>query len=277
GDGRPGWHIECSTMSVQYLGDTIDIHGGGVDLVFPHHENEVAQSEAATGKPFVRTWMHNGLLTVGGEKMSKSLGNYHTIEDLLAGNHPEVIRYFLIASHYRSPIDFTEDRLQEAQKRLDYFYGLLQRLEEAISEGFAAAGGLAEDLDSGFRTSMEDDFNIPAVLGVLSSVAGRAQKALDDIATGSPSEDEGLTGLGEAIRRTGDILGLFQEDPVAWFKWTPEAKGGGDAEIEALVEARTQARRDRDWKKADQLRDELKVLGIVIEDGPKGTTWRRAR
>ena len=276
GDGRPGWHIECSTMSGKYLGDTIDIHGGGVDLVFPHHENEIAQSEAANGEQFVRTWMHNGLLTVDGEKMSKSLGNYYTIADLLALNHPEVIRYFLIASHYRSPVDFTGERLLEAQKRLDYFYGLLQRLRETRWEA-SAEGALAEELLQGFHASMEDDFNIPAVLGVLSSAAGRAQRALDDIAAGSPGEDEDLTGVDGAIRKIGEVLGLFRMEPADWFKWTPATTGGGDSEIEALVEARTQARKDRDWAEADRLRDELKEMGVVIEDGPEGTTWRRAR
>ena len=293
GEGRPGWHIECSTMSQTYLGETIDIHGGGKDLIFPHHENEIAQSEASTGKPFVRVWMHNGLLSVNREKMSKSLGNYHTIKEVLERCHPEVLRTLFLSTQYRNPLDFTWSLIGEIQKQLDYFYSTLRRIG-AVADPAGDGGPSETDLSAetgddddtptllaGFVQAMDDDFNTAAAMGHLFKSAGRINRALDT-AGESPSHEE--VSLAEAfavdLRKAGDVLGLFHEDPEAWFRWSPPSAARAEGEAEAigtLVEARNAARRQKDWAEADRIRDELDTRGVVLEDGPGGTTWRRKR
>ena len=254
GDGRPGWHIECSAMAIQELGEQFDIHGGGLDLQFPHHENEIAQSEAATDKPFANYWLHVGMLQVNGEKMSKSVGNFFTIEDVLKDHHPEVIRYFLLSSHYRSPLNYSEENLLNAKKAL-------MRLYQAIKEIPAVADN---ELDihwvAQFEEAMNDDFNTPIALSVLFQLSHEVNK------TNSPI-------LATTLKHLAGIMGFLQEDPSTFLQsgFAEDDK----IEIERLIAERIQARADRNWSKADQLRDELLSRGIEIEDGAKGSTWRK--
>jgi cysteinyl-tRNA synthetase len=255
GRGRPGWHIECSAMSEAHLGETFDIHGGGLDLIFPHHENEIAQSVSAHGgKPFVRYWMHNGFVIVEGEKMSKSLGNFRTIRDVLGEAPGEAARYAMLMSHYRDPLDWTSDRLAEARHALDRFY-LALRQETAPA---AAAAPPAPVL-----AALEDDLNTPLALAALHDILSALNKA------GTPEEKRRLVA---ELRAGGALLGLLQQDAEAWLK--------GDAaearDIEALIAQRNAARKSRDFAAADRIRNALAMRGILLEDGPTGTTWRRA-
>ncbi len=264
GAGRPGWHIECSAMSKCCLGETFDIHGGGPDLVFPHHENEIAQSEAATGKKYVNYWMHAGAVRVDGEKMSKSLGNFFTIRDVLAKYHPEVVRFFLLSSHYRSPINYSEENLIEARGGLERFYNALKN--------YAAVPALALDAlaDSTyyarFCEAMDDDFNSREAIAVLYDLVRDLNSASDAV------QAERLAG---ELRALGGILGLVQSDPLAFL----QAGGEGDLSaeaIEALILERAQAKKDKQFARADQIRDELLAKGVVLEDSRQGTSWRRA-
>ena len=280
GDGRPGWHIECSAMSSKYLGETLDIHGGGKDLIFPHHENEIAQSEGARGKTFVRYWMHNGFVNVDDEKMSKSLGNFFTIQEVLERFDPEVIRFFMLTTHYRSPINFSDQALGEAEKRLKYFYEALQRLQAAAGEAEAPAGvsaqagpGPAEaGLLAGFRQMMDDDFNTAAALGKLSEAMRSANEALD-----SRDEEFDAADFLSGVRAIAVVLGLFQRGPADYLeglKLAGAAAGGMDrADVEEMIAARNRARREKDWARADAIRNELLDKGILLKDGPEGTTW----
>ena len=264
GPGRPGWHIECSAMSTCCLGETFDIHGGGPDLKFPHHENEIAQSEAATGKPYVQIWMHAGAVRVDNEKMSKSLGNFFTIRDVLAKYNPEVVRYFLISSHYRSPINYSEENLKQAQQSLERFYTALR--QAAVSAGVKGQFVDAERLEAyrnRFIDAMDDDFNTPEALALLFELVKEINKAPDKSAQ-----------LVDLLKDLAGLLGLLQQSPEAFLQGTA-APGISAEEVEALIAARNAARAAKEWAKADQLRDELIANGILLDDGREGTSWRR--
>ena len=254
GRGRPGWHIECSAMSEAHLGETFDIHGGGLDLIFPHHENEIAQSVCAHGgKPFVRYWLHNAFVIVEGEKMSKSLGNFLTIRDVLAQAPGEAARYAMLMSQYRDPLDWTADRLAEAKHALDRFY-------------LALRGGEAPAVvppSSRVLAALEDDLNTPLALAALHDVLNALNK------TTGPGERAQLKG---ELLAGGALMGLLQQDPEAWLKGAAD----GAQEIETLIAARNVARKKRDFAEADRIRNALAIRGILLEDGPSGTTWRRA-
>ncbi|MEJ2345492.1 MAG: cysteine--tRNA ligase [Gammaproteobacteria bacterium] len=265
GAGRPGWHIECSAMSTHCLGDHFDIHGGGMDLKFPHHENEIAQSEAATGHKFVNVWMHNGFVQVDEEKMSKSLGNFFTVREIIQRYRPEEVRYFILASHYRSPLNYTDDNLDQARGALGRLYTALRGLpgaEAPSDEPYTAA----------FHEAMDDDFNTPEALSVLFRLVHEINRL-------RASQPERAAALGALARRLGGILGLLQSDPAEHLQGEVQAGGDGGglspAAIADLIDQRNRARADKNWVEADRIRDTLKADGVVLEDGPGGTTWRR--
>ena len=263
GKGRPGWHIECSAMSTQCLGNHFDIHGGGMDLIFPHHENEIAQSEGATGEHFVNYWMHAGFVRVDDEKMSKSLGNFFTIREVLQKYPAEVVRYFLLTSHYRSPLNYTEENLQNAQAALTRLYTALRGIESEAVEAVADS-----DWEQRFDVAMEDDFNTPEALSVLFDLVREVNRLNDsgDIATEAHAQ---------LLKILGEILGLLQSDPEQFLKGESGDDGLSDTEIEQLIEARAAARANKDWAESDRIRDLFAEQGIVLEDGASGTTWRR--
>ncbi|HWK53921.1 MAG TPA: cysteine--tRNA ligase [Hyphomicrobiales bacterium] len=263
GFGRPGWHIECSAMSTTCLGHTFDIHGGGSDLMFPHHDNEIAQSEGATGERFVGTWMHNGPVRVDDEKMSKSLGNFFTVREVLAQYPAQVLRYFLLASHYRSAINYSQENLDAAHAALERLYHSLRTLER---EGTAPAADT--DFEVRFHRSMQDDFNTSEALGVLFELAREANRLRDE----DPARAAALAAL---LRQLGGILGLLEGSAEEFLR-----AGGGEvdaAHVEALIARRKQARLARDWNEADRIRDELKALNVVLEDRDGVTSWRIER
>lgn len=284
GLGRPGWHIECSAMSTRCLGHHFDIHGGGMDLQFPHHENEIAQSEGATGETFVNVWMHNGFVRVNEEKMSKSLGNFFTVREILARYRPEVVRFFILNSHYRSPLNYSDEHLDEAQAALTRLYTALRGLtgglnptaapagdgEAAMDENFIAVLFDMPRYESRFRAAMDDDFNTAEAIAVLFDMA----RVVNKLRTGHPA----AAPLAKRLKALGGVLGLLQADPEAFLQGGAEAKAGGldAAAIEALIRQRLDARKNRDWAEADRIRDALKAQDIVLEDGAGGTTWRRA-
>ncbi|SFO81125.1 cysteine--tRNA ligase [Pseudomonas borbori] len=261
GAGRPGWHIECSVMSTCCLGETFDIHGGGPDLVFPHHENEIAQSEAATGKLYANAWMHAGAVRVDGEKMSKSLGNFFTIREVLEKYHPEVVRYLLVSSHYRSPINYSEDSLKEAKGALERFYNALKGLPDA-----APAGG--EVFAERFGAAMDDDFNSPEACAVLFELAREINRLRE-------SDLQAAAGLAARLKELAGVLGVLQLEPEAFLQAGAAGKVDS-AEVEALIAARLQARSEKNWAESDRIRDQLGAMGVVLEDGKGGTTWRLA-
>jgi cysteinyl-tRNA synthetase len=260
GDGRPGWHIECSAMSTCRLGNHFDIHGGGADLQFPHHENEIAQSEGATGEPFVNVWIHNGFVRVNDEKMSKSLGNFFTVRDILQRYRAEEIRYFVLTSHYRSPLNYDDSQLDAARAALTRLYTALRGLPAA-----APAGG--ESARERFAAAMDDDFNTPEALAVLFELARDINRLR--------SEDLGrAAALAAELRSLAGVLGLLGQDPETYLRGDADA-GLADEEIEALIQARAAARKARDFGEADRIRDQLSEAGVQLEDGAGGTTWRR--
>ena len=264
GEGRPGWHIECSAMSTHCLGHHFDIHGGGMDLQFPHHENEIAQSEAATGEKFVNVWMHNGFVRIDDEKMSKSLGNFFTVREILARYAPEVVRYFVLSSHYRSPLNYSDVHLDQARAALEGFYTALRDLEPVMD----ADGG---EFESRFSTVMNDDFNTAEALAVLSEVRHAINKEKNAGATDKANQLAGV------MVRLGRLLGLVQDDPEAWLTAGSSSQDSdiGAAEVDAMIDARDAARAAKDWAEADRLRDALTEMGIILEDGSGTTRWRR--
>ncbi len=262
GRGRPGWHIECSAMATRCLGDHFDIHGGGMDLKFPHHENEIAQSEAATGHHYVNVWMHNGFVNIDDEKMSKSQGNFFTIRDVLKRYQAEVVRYFILTSHYRSPLNYSDEHLDNAKAALDRFYLALRDLP---------AGGecdLRSEFAEKFHHAMCDDFNTPEALAVLFEIVREINSLRDN-------DRQRAARLAALLRHLGGIIGLLQADADSYFKNNKVAGGIDNAAVEALIEKRNVARRNRNWAESDRIRDELQQQGIIIEDSSDGTSWRR--
>ncbi|MBD3671442.1 MAG: cysteine--tRNA ligase [Gammaproteobacteria bacterium] len=258
GQGRPGWHIECSAMSTCCLGNHFDIHGGGLDLQFPHHENEIAQSEGATGESFVNYWMHNGFVRVDDEKMSKSLGNFFTIREVLERYDPEVVRYFILTSHYRSPLNYSDKHLDNAKAALTTLYTALRGCQTGEADK-------DHPQVSRFLAAMDDDFNTPEALAALFELARELNKA-----RGSQNEGD----LAATLLYLGAMLGLLSQDAETFLQ------GGSEGELDAdgindLIQKRLDARKNKDWAEADRIRDDLAAKGIVLEDGPSGTTWRK--
>ncbi|MCA1795079.1 MAG: cysteine--tRNA ligase, partial [Desulfobacteraceae bacterium] len=283
GNGRPGWHIECSAMGHEYLGEGFDIHGGGKDLIFPHHENEIAQSEALFGKQFVKYWIHNGFVDINNEKMSKSLGNFTMIKDVLERYSSEVIRMFLLGKHYRSPIDFSEQSMHEVAMGLDRIYGFLERLEnlDIQAEDNRDGGNGPGSLWQAFSEAMNDDFNSAKGLAAVFETVKKGNKALDQVQ--DRPDDEAKAELGQIrsdITTIAGILGFFQETPSDWFA-AKKDKGMSEMAVdpetvEALIAERTQARKDKKFARADEIRDQLQEMNIILEDGASGTAWRFA-
>ena len=288
GNGRPGWHLECSVMSQRYLGDTFDIHGGGEDLVFPHHENEIAQSEGATGKPLARYWVHNGFVRVNSEKMSKSLGNFFTIRDILKQYHPEVLRFFLLQSHYRSPVDFSDAALNEARQGMDRFYSTLKMIHDLLAAGTERADsageptgkdreliGQLQNLRERFTEAMDDDFNTARAIGCLFDTIRLINMPLSGKKVEvSPAV---LEQTEKTLREIGAVLGLFIEEPDHYLRLDREReavkRGLAIAEIEALIAERRSARDAKEWQRADEIRKDLAVRGVILKDTPTATTW----
>ena len=255
GEGRPGWHIECSAMSCEHLGSTFDIHGGGMDLKFPHHENEIAQACAANGGDFARYWLHNGFVNINAEKMSKSLGNFFTIREVLAKYNPEVLRMFVLGTHYRSPLDFSDSALDAAKAGLDRLYETKRRLVgKSVEEG---------DVTEAFTVALNDDFNTPEALAELFECSRRINKGLND--------DVDISLDIQNFSAMSALLAIVQQDAETWF----QGDSDDSAAIEALIVERAEAKKTRDFARSDAIRDELAAQGIVLEDGASGTTWKR--
>jgi cysteinyl-tRNA synthetase len=282
GPGRPGWHMECSVMSGHFLGSSFDIHGGGEDLLFPHHENERAQSIAANGGGFARYWVHNGFVTVESEKMSKSLGNFLTIRDALQLYHPEVLRLFLLSKHYRTPLDFSKSAVLGLQAGLVRIYRTLQRLAPLVGPDKAKGAGLIPSClsvpDKGsfldqFVEAMDDDLNTANAIALLFEKVKEMNKIMH-----APLDESAKTRLSLDRRDllvASSVLGFLQKEPETFFEaLAASAETADSGEIEKLIEERMAARKNKDWARADALRRQLKDMGIVLEDGPKGTTWR---
>jgi cysteinyl-tRNA synthetase len=283
GPGRPGWHIECSAMSRKHLGDSFDIHGGGADLVFPHHENELAQSEAFTGKPFVKYWVHNGFITLAKEKMSKSLGNFFTIADILEKFEPEAVRLFLLMTHYRHPIEFSDEQLREAEAMLDRYYQSVSRATDFLGVPSKKEKGIADELEKAilsmkekFRESMDDDFNTAGAVGHIYELIRELNRFLDSKPSGEKAREAVRSAL-DALSELGDVLRLFRRTPEQWYAALLELKveGVSRADISSMIEKRDAARKEKDYKESDRIRDELASKGVVLEDKPGGVTaWK---
>ena len=262
GNGRPGWHIECSAMNCKQLGHHFDIHGGGSDLMFPHHENEIAQSTCAHDGPYVNYWMHSGMVMVDREKMSKSLNNFFTVRDVLKHYDAETVRYFLMSGHYRSQLNYGEENLNQARAGLERLYTALRNTDATA----APAGG--EEFEARFREAMDDDFNTPGAYSVLFDIARDVNRL--------KAEDKAAAdGLAARLRQLAGVLGLLEQDPEAFLQSGAQSNDDEVAEIEALIKMRNDARKEKNWAQADIARDKLNELGIILEDGPAGTTWRR--
>jgi cysteinyl-tRNA synthetase len=276
GNGRPGWHIECSAMSTSLLGNYFDLHGGGMDLKFPHHENEIAQSCAACDAPFVRVWMHNGFVRIDDEKMSKSLGNFFTVREVLKTlRDPEVLRFFLLSSHYRGPINYSEAQLTQADETLLGFYRALKDAGGARADAGGAArtdaGGAHAGAAGDFNAAMDDDFNTPEALAAMQGVA----RDLNSAKAGGRHDEAAV--LAASLRHMGQVLGLLQQPPGAYLKRGVGTASISDGDIEALLAARHAARAAKNFAESDRIRDLLTAAGILLEDKPGGTTgWRRA-
>jgi len=257
GKGRPGWHIECSAMSCKHLGTTFDIHGGGMDLKFPHHENEIAQARAANGGGFAKYWLHNGFVNINAEKMSKSLGNFFTIAEVLEKYDPEVLRIFILSTHYRSPLDYSDAALDPAKAGLDRLYETKRRLQ-------GLSGKTSAELPQSFSHAMNDDFNTPEALAQTFEVCRQINKGLD--------KGEDISQLQATFMAMTTFLGILKNNPETWF----QSSDVDVAAIEALIEQRNQAKKAKDYAQADVIRDQLLAQGIVLEDGPEGTRWKQA-
>ena len=292
GEGRPGWHIECSVMSTSILGPTLDIHGGGKDLIFPHHENEIAQAEAATGKPFVRFWLHNGFINIDRQKMSKSLGNFLTVRDILKQFHPETVRLFLLSKHYRSPLDYSDESLGEVQSSIERVYNTLKRIDglcadvdpktaapEDLSGVAAELFEKSRTLSDRFAEAMDDDFNTAKATGLLFDLVRSMNRLLDEITnTATPEQVFVLRYSQTKMIETAGLIGIFQWGWKTFFEATTrkalEEEGLSVEEIEGLIQERNAARKEKDWAKADQVRKILEERGILLQDTPEGTGWR---
>lgn len=287
GRGRPGWHIECSVMSNHYLGKTFDIHGGGKDLIFPHHENEIAQSEAANDAPFARFWIHNGWVTVNGEKMSKSLGNFVTIRDALKRHHPEVLRFFFLSSHYRSDIDYTERGMINARRGLERIYATLAEIDRrtaGVNAEIAPVSDTEKELDStvekmkdNFIEAMCQDFNTALALGYIHEVTRELNRFISGVEMTSSALSV-LSRAGKTLRSLGASIGILQDDPEEFLTSLKELDRSklsiSEEEIERLVAERTEARNRKDWTTADAIRSRLAEMNIQLEDTPQGTVWK---
>ena len=262
GRGRPGWHIECSAMSTAALGNHFDIHGGGLDLQFPHHENEIAQSEGATGEKFVNVWMHNGFVRVDDEKMSKSLGNFFTIREVLKKYDAEVVRYFILASHYRSPLNYGDESLDSAKSALTRLYTALKDLPNASAPS-------ATDSEQKFSAALSDDFNTPVAVAVLFDLAHEINK-VRAVNLSQAAE------YGALLKKLGGILGILQRRPEEYLRAGDSRTGLSDSAIEALIASRQLARQNKNFAESDRIRDQLKTAGVILEDSAGGTGWRRA-
>ncbi|PLY01462.1 MAG: cysteine--tRNA ligase [Desulfuromonas sp.] len=292
GPGRPGWHIECSAMSMKFLGETFDIHGGGKDLVFPHHENEIAQSEAVNDKPFAKYWLHNGFVNVNAEKMSKSLGNFFTIREILEKFDPEVVRFFILQAHYRSPIDFSDQNLKEAGAGLSRIYESLEAAEkllaaldeipenaEGLKGNHAELAALVTGIEGRFREAMDDDFNTALAIGHLFEVV----RGLNRIVTEKHyKKSKGLLAVlrdgHDEVLRLGEVLGLFTTPAEAWLEREKMlglvGTGMSPEIIEALIDERMVARKNKDFARSDQIRDDLDARGVLLLDSAEGTSWK---
>jgi len=269
GRGRPGWHIECSAMSTKYLGQPFDIHGGGRDLIFPHHENEIAQSEGVSGQPLARYWIHNGFLNINQEKMSKSLGNFYTIQEILKACDAAALRHYFLASHYRSPLDFSFQGLEEAGRGVERIFETIERVGRPANLFKVNPDSALLDL---FRQEMDDDFNTPKALAVIFEEIRSLNRLLDEARTG------GVYSRALAVKVMCETLGLPLDHPGAFFarkkeRWLRQ-QGIAEAEVEKLILERDRARKEKDWKEADRIRKELQDKGILLEDSPGGTIWK---
>ncbi|WP_419782060.1 cysteine--tRNA ligase [Maridesulfovibrio sp.] len=285
GEGRPGWHLECSAMSEKYFELPFDIHGGGQDLSFPHHENEIAQSEAATGKEMARFWVHNGFVQINSEKMSKSLGNFFTIRDILDKFMPETLRYFLLTMHYRSPLDFSFEALEEAEKGIRRVYSALEQTDEALNKAKWSKAALPEEVlaeieeaEKGWTEAMEDDMNTAAAMGHIFTLIRLAGRIAEEKAwRKSEGGRDAWTRILEDMKKWGEVLGIFTRDPKEFLEELKlnmlNRKGIEASKVEELVAARQEARKNKDFARSDEIRDELIELGIEVKDTPQGAVW----
>ena len=285
GSGRPGWHIECTAMSIKHLGESFDIHGGGADLLFPHHENEIAQSEAFTGKPFAKYWVHNGFITRDKEKMSKSLGNFFTIKEVLDNFDPEVVRFFLLSTHYRSPIEFSDEQLREAESSIDRYYTTIVRINDFLEkvhdvpDGLSGAAGTFEEYLFSFRKkfedAMDDDFNTALAVGHIFELIRELNRFLDSKPK-NRKDMEFLSGASDILAEAGKVLNIFGRTPLAWYSSLIKVKNIGlsDKDISDKIKERQDARQTKNWHIADAIRKELEEKGIILEDKKDRTDWK---